>query len=79
MPNTLLLGVKWAVHLELLALVQEMRLGRAADLYGSATPAPVQAAAGTGYWLLVTGYWLLVTGGHLDSAHVWVESHMRDS
>ena len=32
---------------ELLALVQDMRLGRAADLYGNTTSVPVQAAAGT--------------------------------
>ena len=32
---------------ELLALVQDMRLGRAADLYGSTNSPPVQAAAGT--------------------------------
>ena len=32
---------------DLLALVQEMRLGRAADMYGNTTAAPVQPAAGT--------------------------------
>ena len=32
---------------DLLALVQEMRLGRAADMYGNTTATPVQPAAGT--------------------------------
>ena len=39
-------GVEYTTE-ELLALAQEMRLGRAADLYGNTTTTPVQAAAGT--------------------------------